>query len=1129
MRYDILPAYVSQFDIACLSETKIVNIPTADFPGFDLFSMRQKSKVHGLAMLVKTRLFPYIQKMDKTKSKCILWVALGASHDVIYLIVGAVYIPCVSSIHNDVSDYDTISEDMVALHAKYNCPFLLLGDCNSRTGKLDDFLSQNSVKHTFQSLGLETKRYNCDEKVDVNGRHLIDLCNDLNLCIVNGRFGQDKSVGQCTCVKTSGQSLVDYAIVSSSLFPSITDFYVDKFDSCMSDVHLPLCVTLDVKTEAKKVQDFQDQKYDTLEYKSSWKNEKKVDYQNAFSIEKIQRLSDKIANQSSAALSTQEEIDQLTADLTDIIIEPAKKVGFCKKVRKKITKKPRVNPRKSWFNEACETSRSNYFKAKNAIWEKNKTGTKVEKIQCIKSMREKGKEYKHFISKVQKDYSKNLHKNLRDLKKRHPREYWKILKTAENLEKKEPKVPLRDFEKHFMKLNHSIFENIQNPNPTNTDSLNQEINIDFTLEELYKNIKRLNNNKAEGIDFIKNEYLKNCPQSVIELAVRLFNLILKTGIVPQEWCIGLIVPIFKKKGSPDDPNNYRGITLLSVLGKLFTSCINVRLGNYLDARGIIGEEQAGFREGYSTTDHIFVLNELINLYLEKKKRLYCCFIDYQKAFDTINRTALWGKLLKNEINGKIFTIIFNMYENAKSCVKQQTLKSGIFACNMGVRQGENLSPLLFSIFLNDFGETLSEKYNGLTELNSLSRILETEDIEFLINMYVLLYADDTLVFAESPEELQTAMHEVSVYCKRWGLSINRTKTNVVIFSRGKVSTKFNFKMGDIAIDTISEYCYLGIVFNYNGKFSKAVSERIVPARKAMFSLNAKSVRLQLPPDIQLDLFDKMVLPICMYGCEVWGYANIETLEIFYRKFIKRILGVHKTTPNCMVYGETARFPLANSIGCRMIAFWIKISEGKASKLSSIIYKLIYRLHLNNTYHSPWLMKIKSLLCNSGNPIFWFNQEQYPKKLFMKSILAKHFEDQYIQGWNLEVNKNRKCVIYRTFKHAHCFEKYLTQLNFVERRALTKFRTGNHRLPVAKSRYITQVIDAKCKFCNSNDICDEFHVLFTCKHFEEKRRLFIKKYYYIRPNTLKMSLLFENTNPKVLINLAKFTRAIMAEF
>ena len=1125
MRYDILPAYVSQFDIACIGETKIVNIPTADFPGFDIFSMKQKSKVHGLAMLIRSGLFPYVKKIEKTKSKCILWVALGSSNRLIYLIVGAVYIPCVSSIHNDASDFDIISEDIVALYSEYNCAFLLLGDFNSRTGKLDDFISQNQVKLTFQSLGLETERYNCDKKVDTNGRNLINLCNDLHFCILNGRFGQDKGVGQYTCIKTRGQSLVDYAIVSSSLFPSVLDFYIDKFDSCMSDAHLPVCVTLEVKQEAKKVQDLPDLKYDTLDYRASWKNEKKIDYQQAFSSEKILLLSEKITNQSLLATITQEEIDQLTSELTDIIIEPAKQVGLCKKIRKS-NKTPRVNPRKSWFNEACETSRRNYFKAKNSIW---KSKSIPEKNQCVENMKEKGKEYKQFISKVQKDYSKNLHKNLRDLKKRHPREYWKILKNAESLEKKEPKVPLRTFEKHFMKLNQNICENIQNSNPTTTESLNQEINIEFTLDELSKNIKRLNNNKSEGIDLIKNEYLKNCPQNVIELAVCLFNLILKTGFVPQEWCIGMIITIFKKKGSPEDPNNYRGITLLSCLGKLFTCCINVRLGNYLDARGIIGVEQAGFREGYSTTDHIFVLNELINLYLEKKKRLYCCFIDYQKAFDTINRTALWGKLVKNEINGKIFTVILNMYENAKSCVLQQTLKSGVFACNMGVRQGENLSPLLFSIFLNDFEETLSKKYNGLTELNSLSRILGTEDLEFFLNMYVLLYADDTLVFAESPEELQIAMHEVSMYCKRWGLSINRTKTNVVIFSRGKVSTKYNFKMGDINIETISEYCYLGVVFNFNGKFSKAISERIVPARKAMFSLNSKAVRLQLPPDIQINLFDKVVLPICMYGCEVWGYANIEPLEIFYRKFIKRVLGIHKTTPNCMVYGETGRYPMANSIYSRMIGFWIKISEGKASKLSSIIYKLIYRLHLNNTYHSPWLMKIKSLLCNSGNPTFWFNQEEFSQKLFMKIILAKHFEDQYIQEWNLEVNKNRKCVIYRIFKDAHCFENYLIKLNFVERRALSKFRTGNHRLPVAKSRYMTQEIDTKCKFCNTNDMCDEFHVLFVCKHFDEKRKLLIKKYYYTRPNTLKMSLLFANTNIKVMKNLANFTRAIMTVF
>ena len=271
-----------------------------------------------------------------------------------------------------------------------------------------------------------------------------------------------------------------------------------------------------------------------------------------------------------------------------------------------------------------------------------------------------------------------------------------------------------------------------------------------------------------------------------------------------------------------DPKNSSG------LGKLFTMCINVRLNKYVSDRGIIGEEQAAFREEYSTMDHVFVLNELLNIYLHKKKRFYCCFIDYQKAFDTINRSALWGKVIENGINGKILRVIYNMYETAKSCVKQQSMISGLFACNMGVRQGENLSPLLFAIFLNDFEKSISTKYNGLATVSELSRILGTEDIEFFLNMYTLLYADDTVVLAESPAELQIALDEVGIYCKKWGLSINKTKTKVVIFSRGKVKKQFSFKIGNLDICTTSEYCYLGILFNFNGTFTKAIRELPLP-------------------------------------------------------------------------------------------------------------------------------------------------------------------------------------------------------------------------------------------------------------------------------------------------------------
>ena len=158
----------------------------------------------------------------------------------------------------------------------------------------------------------------------------------------------------------------------------------------------------------------------------------------------------------------------------------------------------------------------------------------------------------------------------------------------------------------------------------------------------------------------------------------------------------MIKPIYKNKGSEKDPDNYRGIALISCIGKLFTSCINSRLTEYLTDNEAINENQAGFREGYSTLDHIFVLNSIIELYLFKRRRIYAAFVDYTKAFDMVNKTSLWSKLLGHNINGKVFQIIKGMYTRAKSCVKLGNSISDFFSSNVGVRQGDNLSPLLFS-------------------------------------------------------------------------------------------------------------------------------------------------------------------------------------------------------------------------------------------------------------------------------------------------------------------------------------------------------------------------------------------------------------------------------------------------
>ena len=186
---------------------------------------------------------------------------------------------------------------------------------------------------------------------------------------------------------------------------------------------------------------------------------------------------------------------------------------------------------------------------------------------------------------------------------------------------------------------------------------------------------------------------------------------------------------------------------MSCTGKLFTTCMNHRLSSYVDDT-ILGEEQAGFRKGYSTTDHVFVLHLIIKLYKSVHKCVYCAFIDYRKAFDSINRPLLWQKFLSYNINGKMFNVIRNMYLELNHVYRKIICHLNIFRCNVGVRQGDNLSPLLFALFLNYFLRFISTSYTGLNISDACYPSLADEHI-VLLKVFALLYADDTIVLSEN--------------------------------------------------------------------------------------------------------------------------------------------------------------------------------------------------------------------------------------------------------------------------------------------------------------------------------------------------------------------------------------------
>ena len=551
--------------------------------------------------------------------------------------------------------------------------------------------------------------------------------------------------------------------------------------------------------------------------------------------------------------------------------------------------------------------------------------------------------------------------------------------------------------------------------------------------------------------------------------------------------------------------------------------MNRRLSRYV-YDNILGKEQAGFREGYSTTDHVFVLTHIIELYQSIHKRVYCAFIDYSKAFDTVDRTLLCQNLLSLNIDGKFFNVIKNMYDMAKSCVRQNNLMSEYFLCNIGVRQGDNLSPLLFALFINDFSKYIDGKYRGLCINNCYPTLLDN-DIAML-NMFVLLYADDTIVLAENACELQKALDAVHDYCGMYNLTVNTKKTKIIVFSRGKVKRFPTFKYGDNTIEVVSDYIYLGITMNFNNKFNKAIKKQLDQGRKALFSMLVKTKKLNMPIDIECTLFEKLVFPILLYGCEIWGFHCVKMLETFYRKFLKKILHLRPSTPTCMVYGEVGKLPLQVTIDKHMINYWIRLLNKDITSYASIIYTITLKLFISGEYKTQWLSRVKGILDNCGLSYIWLNQN-FIDNSQCKSIIHKRIEDMAHQKWYIDLSNSSMCITYKLFKTQLHFEKYLLNPNCKDRINLTKLRCSNSKIPIYSTIYMYDT--QKCTLCNMDALGDEYHYVLICPFFKQIREQYLKSYYYRRPSHLKLEQLLCSSNNSVLLKLAKFSTIILKEF
>ena len=535
---------------------------------------------------------------------------------------------------------------------------------------------------------------------------------------------------------------------------------------------------------------------------------------------------------------------------------------------------------------------------------------------------------------------------------------------------------------------------------------------DITEKELLNATKTLKNKKAFGEDSISNEMIKNSINHLTPALLKLFNNILMTECFPRQWSEGLILPIYKA-GDPLDPSNYRGITISNCIGKLFTKILNIRLLEFLTTNKLINIFQIGFMPKNRTADHILVLKTIIDTFKKKRKTLYICFVDLKKAFDTVHRASLIYKLQEMKISTKFTNIISDMYSHLTAKIK---MKNGItenFPIQIGTRQGCNLSPSLFNIYMNDLPNIFDTKCNPIS-LNNTS-------------IPCLMYADDLVIFSEKQEGLFTCLKRLETYCKKWRLSINTQKTKIIIVNKKKNVT-YNFQINNNTIEITNNHNYLGIIISSNGSFKPAIEELYQKASRAYFSLRQSfNFQENTQPKTLIKLFQSMIQPILLYNAEIWGafiwpkntrraishsFTNIKhKFETLHTKLCKNALGVHKKSSDIMVMAELGRYPLMSNIIKHIYTYWQHILHARDNLLHKTLEYLILSDRLG---HVNYYSRIKALffMLNQSHLIYQCDHKQIKTySNTIKNAYNKLYNEHFFKTLEEKANRENSGGIY----------------------------------------------------------------------------------------------------------------------